>query len=298
MDNDLKRTLKGLGIGLFRVIVLLIMVVGPITPTVFADIPEEQPGSRAAGLCYSVTSLTDAWSLFHNQAGLGFQENPWVGVHHENRFISPDLSFSAIGGVIPVKPGALGIGIKRLGFSQFSQTKLGLAYGMKLAPTLSAGIQLNGHHLFFAGEYGSTTTFSAELGIIYTPAENLNVGMHVVNPTRSKLHENERLPTVVNLGISYQLSNMLMVTGGAEKNIDAAFTFKAGIEFLPINDFYIRAGMSTNPSQLGFGMGYRVAPIQIDFAFSYHEYLGYTPHFSLSYTFGYNRKNIAKDETP
>lgn len=255
-----------------------------------AGIPQEQPSSRAAALAYSVTSLTDGWSLFHNQAGLGYQEHSWIGVHHENRFITPELNFSALGGIIPVKSGALGISIKRLGFSQFNQTKAGLAYGMKLAPTLSVGVQLNAHHIYFAGEYGSTTAFSAEGGILYSPTNNFSVGVHVINPTRSRLHDEERIPTLLNLGLSYQLSEMLMVTAGAEKNLDADFSFKAGIEFVPINNLYFRTGMASKPSLISFGIGYIINAIQIDIAFTRHEFLGYTPHFSLAYTFGSSHK--------
>ena len=260
-------------------------VVTTATPTM-AGIPEEQPSSRAAGLGYSTASLTDGWSLFHNQAGLGYQESTWIGVHHENRFITPELSFSALGALIPVKPGAIGVSIKRLGFSQFNQTKVGLAYGMQLAPTLSAGIQLNAHHIYFAGEYGSATAFSAEGGIIYSPTNNLNIGLHVINPTRSRLYDDERIPTLVNLGLSYQISEMLMLAVGAEKNLDEDFSFKAGVEFAPINNLYLRSGMASNPGLLSFGVGYRINPIQIDIAFTRHEILGYTPHFSLAYTFG------------
>ncbi len=270
-----------------RVVNTLVIILLLLIPVVSnAGFPEEQPSSRAAALSYSVVGLTDGWSLFYNQAGLAYQENVWIGVHHENRFIAPELSFSAIGALMPVKNGSFGLSIKRLGFSQFNQTKAGLAYGMKLAPTFSAGIQLNAHHVYFAGEYGSTTAFSAEGGIIYSPTSELSIGFHILNPTRSRLYDEERIPTLLNLGLAYQLSEMVNVTAGVEKNLDAQFAFKAGIEFIPINNLYFRTGMASNPSLLSFGLGYKVSSLQFDFAFTRHEILGYTPHFSLSYVFG------------
>jgi opacity protein-like surface antigen len=274
----------------------LVMILIVLIPTqTFAGFPEEQPGSRAAGMSYSATALTDGWSLFYNQAGLGYQTSPWIGVHHENRFISPDLNFSALGALLPVGSGTIGISLKRLGFSQFSQTKVGLAYGMKLAPTLSAGVQLNVHHVYIAGEYGSTSAFTAEGGIIYTPNSNLNVGLHILNPTRSRLFDDERIPTILNLGIAYKISDMVLVTTGVEKNLDADFSFNAGIEFIPIENLSFRTGMASNPSLLSFGIGYQVASIQIDFAFTRHEILGYTPHFSLSYVFGKEKNSASTD---
>jgi hypothetical protein len=260
-----------------------------------ADLPEEQPSSRDASLGYSGIGLIDGWSLFRNQAGLGYQDFIWVGAHHENRFITPELNFSAIGLIVPVKMGAFGISLKRLGFNLFSQSKLGLAYGMKLAPTLSAGVQLNAHQVYVAGEYGSVYAVTAEGGILYSPSKNLNVGFHVANPTRSKISEDERIPTIINLGLAYQLSEMVLVTGAVEKNLDANFSFKAGLEFVPIKNLSFRTGMATNPSQICFGLGYQISSVQMDIAFTRHAQLGYTPHFSVSYVFDRGKR---KGDTP
>ncbi len=280
-----------------KYVIVFAMLVATLRPSdCLAGFPEEQPGSRAAGLAYSTTSFSDGWSLFHNQAGLGYQENIWVGAHHENRFFSPELNFSAIGALMPVKSGSIGLSIKRLGFSEFNQTKIGLAYGMKLAPNLSAGVQLNTHYVYIAGEYGSTAAFTAEGGLIYSPTDDLSIGFHFINPTRTKLHENERIPTLINLGLSYQLGDMVLVTSGVEKNLDANFTYKGGVEFKPIENLYLRAGMATNPSLLTFGLGYKIQSIQMDLAFSHHEILGYTPHFSISYKFGEINNNQLSEE--
>ena len=269
----------------WRLFTVTFLFVTFFAQTAIADFPEEQPGSRAASLGYGATALIDGWSIFHNQAAMAFLNSPWVGVHHENRFITPELAFSAVGASIPVKVGTIGMSIKRLGFSEFSQTKFGLAYGMKLAPTFSAGIQLNAHHVFIAGEYGSAMALSAEGGILFSPTESFNVGFRVINPTRSKFVEEQRIPTIFNLGVSYQIGPMVMITTGVTKNMDTPFSFSAGTEFSPIEHLYIRAGMATGPSILSFGIGYNVSRFLIDFAFTRHEILGYTPHFSLAYTF-------------
>ena len=87
-------------------IILVALLVGVFfAQTARADFPEEQPGSRAASLGYGATALIDGWSIFHNQAAMAFGNSPWVGVHHENRFITPELAFSALGASIPVKVG-------------------------------------------------------------------------------------------------------------------------------------------------------------------------------------------------
>jgi hypothetical protein len=55
-------------------------------------------------------------------------------------------------------------------------------------------------------------------------------------------------------------------------------------------------GMATDPSLLTFGVGYYLPKVHIDLAFSRHEMLGYTPHFSLSYTFGTSTGNASETE--
>lgn len=282
---------------LHRVIFLAVLLACVFTPCkrVSAGFPLEQPGSRAIALGYSGVSIPDAWSLFYNQAGLGYQEYAWIGVHHENRFITPELSFSALGSIIPVRPGSLGISIKRLGFSQFSQTKLGLAYGMKLMPTLSAGVQLNVHHVYIAGEYGSTAAFTAEGGILYIPFPDLTVGLHILNPTRSKILRDERIPTIVDFGLAYTLGERVLLTVGVEKNIDEKQSFKGGVEYTPLPNLAFRIGMATNPSLMCFGIGYSKGPIQISAAFTRHEYMGYTPHFTAAYQFGGKKKGLPDD---
>ncbi len=257
---------------------------------VFADLPEQKPSARAAAMGNLGVSQTDGWSVFHNQAGLPFAGGIWIGAHHENRFVSPDLNFSALGVVLPVWNGAFGFSVKRLGFSSFSQNKLGISYGMKLAPRFSAGVQVNAHHIFIEGEYGQTTAFSAEGGIMYNPTQNLTIGLHIINPTRSKIYESERIPTLLNLGVSYKLGETLLISTGAEKNIETKPSLKVGVEFEPIQSLFFRTGFSTEPNNIGFGIGYHYNTLFLDLAFTKHQFLGYTPHVSLSYTFGKESK--------
>ncbi|HOP03803.1 MAG TPA: hypothetical protein PLE67_04950 [Tenuifilaceae bacterium] len=292
--NNIKTLKRSWRTATFFCVAVLLHLTFP--KSLLATYPEEQPSARAASLGYGVVAIAEEWSLFYNQASLGFLENSWVGVHHENRFISPDLSFSAVGGIWVAKPGALGFSVKRLGFSKFSQTQAGLAFGMKLLPNLAVGVQANFHHVYVAGEYGSTSAFSAEGGILYTPGEKLSVGLHFFNPTRSKIYDDERMPTKINLGLAYKLSDMVLVTSGVGASTDSRTNFMVGVEFSPIKSLYFRTGVMTEPSTICFGMGYNVKSLKMDIAFSRNEYLGFTPHVSLSYQFG-SKKEKRADES-
>jgi hypothetical protein len=279
-----------------RSIIIAILLIVNGLPSI-GGLPEGKPSSRIAAMGGLGVAIPDEWSLFHNQAGMAFIGYPWVGAHHENRFISPDLSFSSLGVIYPVRPGALGFSVKRLGFSEFSQTKAGLSYGMKLSPRFSAGVQMSIHNIYAKGEYGQTSSFTAEGGIMYSPTNNLTIGAHVINPTRSKINKDNRIPTIFNLGAAYKLGNSVLITAGAEKNIEYKPNLKFGIEYEPLENLFFRTGIATEPNLIGFGMGYQFGNIRMDIAFSRHEYLGYTPHISVSYQFTKRNKTIEVEKT-
>ena len=110
---------------------------------VLSNEPEKFPGARSSGLSNSTIALADPWSIFNNQAGLGWQRSYWTGVFHESRYFLNELSYTSMGGCFPVKPGTFGVGVTHFGYSQFSQSRFGLSYGMMLSKTISAGIGIN-----------------------------------------------------------------------------------------------------------------------------------------------------------
>jgi len=149
------------------------------------------------------------------------------------------------------------------------------------------GVQLDYFNTHISEDYGSKGAAVAELGILAEPKENFFIGVHVFNPTMSKIaiYDNERIPTIFRVGIGYKFSNNLYVATETEKDIDFDPIFKAGVEYMVIKDFFIRAGISTNPVQNSFGIGYVHNRLKADIAFSTHQLLGITPHFTVIYEF-------------
>lgn len=250
-----------------------------------SSIPEQTGGTRAAGLSYSTISLSDPWALFHNQAGLGWQRDYWIGAHHENRFFVKELGYSALGVCIPVKPGTLGFGLNHFGFNQFSRSRVGLSYGTTLGDRLAAGVGINYHDVHIA-EYGSRNAFTVEGGILYQPIDKLMVGAHLFNPAHQKFTSEDDLPTMLGIGLAFKPANYLLISTQVDDNSATKPTCRLGLEYLPINGICFRGGFATNPLVMSFGLGWRVKGVQLDMAFSYHEVMGYSPHISVAYTIG------------
>lgn len=251
----------------------------------FSSEPDKVPSARTAGLGGSTIAISDPWSIFNNQAGLGWQRNYWAGVYHENRYFVKELGYSTLGGCIPVKPGTFGVSLTHFGYSQFNQSRFSLSYGMMLSKSIAAGIGINYHSLHLTNEYGSTSSITAEGGIIYQPIDKLAIGAHVFNPTQSSLGSSQNLPTSFGIGLVYKPNNNILLTIQGDDNTQSSPIFRTGLEYSPVSSLSIRVGMATNPMLLSFGLGWKVKSLIFDLAFSYHEILGYTPHISLAYTF-------------
>lgn len=243
-------------------------------------------GSRSSSLGNASSSLSDLWSAQNNQAGMGFLKNTQAGVYYQNQFMLKELSTKAFGFVAPTKHGTFGVCVSSFGYSLFSQNKYGLGFGKAFGKNISAGVMMDYLETSIA-EYGKKGTLVAEAGIQAKPAKNFTIGMHVFNPTRTKLadYNNERMPTILRLGADYKFSDKVFIAAETEKDMDKKAMFKAGVEYKPVKELYLRAGISTNPSLSCFGIGIELKHFKFDLSSTYHSTFGFSPQVGLMYEF-------------
>ena len=196
---------------------------------------------------------------------------------------------------MPVKRGAIGLSVTSFGFELYNETKAGLSYGMRFGDKFSMGVQLNYLNTSLTQNYGSKTSITGAVGLIAKLSKELSLGVHVYNPTRAKLaeYDNERVPTVMKLGLDYRFSNKVMLAVSTEKDVNFDAVVNAGIEYHIIEMLYLRGGISTNPTQYAFGIGMKFKDFKVDLSSSFHQTLGITPAISIVYS----RKKKAKEVT-
>jgi hypothetical protein len=231
----------------------------------------------------------DFWSVWHNQAGLGYYPHFAAGIHHENRFMVPEFSLSCIGITLPTSTGTFGISWSHFGSPVYHENKFGLALGRAFHERFAVGLQLDYLDAYLRDDPGRSGTIAIEAGIMSEPVDKLMIGFHVFNPTASRLHSGreERIPVIMRLGIGYRFRERLLLGVETEKDIDVGKAFlKLGIEYRLIEYIYIRTGLSVQEYvQHSFGLGFHKYNFQADLAFSFQQILGYTPYFSLRYVF-------------
>ncbi len=247
---------------------------------------DEPAGARGAGMAYARLNYSDIWSIYYNQAGLARLEGPSAGAFFENKFFVKELGRGGFAASHPLGQGNIGLSYTSFGYAAYRESKMGLAYGMRLTENLSIGTQINYHHTRInAEDYGETGTVTAELGLMLDLSEKVSVAAHVFNLTRSELNEDfdERLPTLIRFGLNYSINKELRISGEVEKDIDFDEIFKMGIEYQPVESVFIRVGASNNPGIFAFGLGINWGAFQFDLASTYHTVLGYSPQASLTF---------------
>ncbi len=97
------------------------------------------------------------------------------------------------------------------------------------------------------------------------------------------------------MGADYNFSDKVTCAIESQKDISKKAVFKAGIEYKAVKEFYLRAGISTNPDLGSFGFGINLKSLKIDVSANYHQVLGVSPQFGLMYVFGKEKKEEKKD---
>jgi long-subunit fatty acid transport protein len=244
-------------------------------------------GARAAAMANAAVTSSDLWSVSHNQAGLAHLKKNEAGFYYENRYSIQELSLKGLAIATPLKSGVLGLSVTHFGFSLFSETKAGLAYSLKMGEKVSAGVQLNYKNIFIGEGFGNRGIMTAEAGFLAELTDGLTLGAHIYNPSRARIahYNNEREPTIMRLGLVYSLSQNTLFCIEALKDTQNKPVFKAAMEYQPVENFYLRAGVSSNPSANTFGIGFYFKKIRIDMASSFHSVLGLSPMISCTYSF-------------
>ena len=254
-----------------------------------------QVGARSSAMGNASVSLCDLWSAHHNQAGLGFVREISAGVHYENRFMIKELGVRGGAIALPIKAGTFGLCITNFGYSGYSENKYSVSFAKAFGNKFSAAIAMDYLTTKIGEGYGDKGVLAGEVGIIAKPLKNLTIGAHVFNPTRAKIaeYDDERLPTIIRLGADYSFSDKVTVALETQKDISQKAEFKAGLEYKAVKEFYLRIGISTNPTLSCFGFGINLKNFKIDLAANYHQVLGISPQVNLSYSFAKAKNNSA-----
>ena len=238
-------------------------------------------GARAQGMGNPKVFLPDSWTFFNNIGALDRIENSQISAGLDSRFGIPDLSSVDLSLGWKNDFGTFGLGVSRFGGKLFSQQLLGLGFSNTLG-IVSLGAKIDWYQTQIEG-FGTGNAFLFSLGGVAELGPKFFLGANFSNLNRAKVSQNndQRLPTLVQMGISYLPSESIRIIAELEKDIELDPIFRAGIEYHLNEWIYLRTGISSNPARLSFGLGLRKDRFGFDYAYGQNTALGRTHHLSL-----------------
>lgn len=263
---------------------LLFFIITPILLNAQLTFNHGAISTSMAGL--NATS-SNVWSVNNNIGQLANIDYSKASISIYQPFLVSDFTTSSIAVGILSKKGGFGISYSNYGneFLQFHST--GVGYSMSLNDQLSGGIKINYHYINAGNVYLTKSAISADVGIAAQLNEELKIGVQILNPTLSQLddYDNERIPTVMQIAIGYELSKEVAAHFAVNKDIIHPASFIAAIEYKPNKSIIFRGGVGSNPNLASFGIGTNLKKFQVDVAAQYHQILGFSPEISLTYSF-------------
>lgn len=245
-------------------------------------------GARSAGMGHASVTNIDVWSAHQNQAAAVFMDDAEVSTAYQSPFLMKELATVSAAAALPFEKSALTASISQFGYSQYSETRAGMGYGLRLSKRLALGIRFNYFNINFQDDfYGSKGTVTAEISMLAKLTDNFIMGAHLYNPTYNEIaeFESDRIPVILRVGGTYLFSDRFFANLEVEKNIDHTANIKIGAEYNMREKFFIRGGINTAPFSNSFGFGVLLKGLRIDIASQYHYILGYSPQATLGYRF-------------
>ena len=239
--------------------------------------------SRVIGMGDAVVTMEGYWSSFHNTAGITTTETVEVGATYENRFGMQGMDFMGVGLTSELPFGHASFNIFRFGDEIYNEHKVSLGYATELG-IIKLGARAN-YLQYQVLDFGTRTTYSIDFGGIATITPQLVVGAQALNITQTNLssEEEQRVPSILKLGVSYRPRDYFMLNAEIEKDILKDAMIKVGAEYNFLEKFYLRTGLNSGSLQSFYGLGFNYLSFQWDYALSSHVELGFSHSISMHY---------------
>lgn len=237
---------------------------------------------------YSMGNTASLLSGFYNPAGNVFSPTRSVALEYINKYGLKELSSYA--GIVNYPNDYLNgsVYVSRYGFDLYHETSVDINVYKLLSKRIALGVRMNYYNVYYSDKEPSANSITADVGMLISIKQDVNISLMVTNPLRTQIKINEdkqSLPNKLLMGISYQPDPIFLLTTEVEKDFELPVIYKMGIEYVPIKQLSLRAGMWCKPFTPTFGVGVHVQPFVVDIAFTRHPVLGFQSCCGIQYNF-------------
>ena len=177
-------------------------------------------------------------------------------------------------------------GIGKMGKKSFSEQFIETGIAKKLGQKFYASIIIQ-YHQWIVNEsmYENSHSFIPTISAFANPIKNLCFGVLIRNPVRVRMNaiELNKLPAEINTGITYKVSEKVLVALSSKQRSQQALSTQLGIEYIFHSNLYFRFGWQTLPVSESFGFGLKLKNIYLDMAIKTHPTLGNSSSIGLTF---------------
>ena len=183
-----------------------------------------------------------------------------------------------------------GFEITSFGYDEYRESLFRLSMGKRIAEKWTVGIAVQYMLLQSLLFEESSGRVSSDVGISCAPVENVLIGLSInhlpsVKVGDKTIDNNHIAPYSIQAGFNWKVINTMLITGTVEHCEETPMAGSFGMEYVPFENFKIRAGLRSSPLKPSFGIGYQVAGINFDAGMLYHSTLGVSMGFGISFSF-------------
>jgi len=249
------------------------------------------PGAKQISVSHSDVALSsDAYAIFNNPAGLAQQNWREISIYYSP---SPfGISKLANGAAVyhePTRFGSFAIAYTNYGFELYKENSILVAYSNKLFRNLFVGLTVKYKNISIKN-YGSDDALTFLLGGLFYLTKELRMGFAIDNLAHSTIGiDDNQIPTIFDLGISYDIIPELSINTAIQKEIDMNTSVRIGIDYQIVKYLNLRIGAMNEPSSFSAGIGINYSIFEIDYALFNHQDLGFTHQIGITLQFGSNK---------
>lgn len=247
-------------------------------------------GARELSMGRATTALPESdWSLFANPAMISATA-PGISFFGVRYYGLDEITDLGVVAVSPTRLGAMAFGAHRFGDDLYNESRLRLGYKNEYQG-VHFGLVANYNHLAMGGGYGSAGAIGVDVGVAARILDGLWLAAKAVNVNQPSYGEysgiREELARDLSIGMSYQISDLLVFSTEAVKDIRFPLSYRAGFDAKILGGFRGRAGVTTEPVTFAGGFGLSSKSWAVNVGVQQHEnpLLGMSPamDFRLSW---------------
>ncbi|MDH6305961.1 hypothetical protein M2459_002972 [Parabacteroides sp. PF5-5] len=213
-----------------------------------------------------------------------------IHLNYFNRYGLKELATINGGFHFPNDILSFGLDVLSFGYDAYRESMFRLSLGKQLSSRFSLGISIQYAMLQTELMEDRLGRLSTDVGISYSPFENLLIGMLIMDRPAVFIGDKsfeikDFTAYLLQIGFRWEVINKLFISATLESNDEKAVTAEAGVEYIPFDQFSLRAGIRGNPLLPSFGIGYGFSLFRIDVAAVYHPVLGISSGVGLMFSF-------------